>query len=532
MTKRAVLYARVSSDDRGNDGRNLAGQLEMCRDYAHGKGYHLVVELSEDDRGASGAAFELEQLNRIREMARARELDVLVVREVDRLSRSLAKQLIVEEELRRCDVQIEYVLGEYADTPEGRLNKHIRATIAEYEREKINERMKRGRYLKVKAGSTMFNGNPPYGYEEVQEANGKWVLSVVPEQARIVEMIFTWYVHGDGKSRPMTLAEITHRLSAMKVPTQLDLRGRANVKRRGYGVWGRGTVWTMLRNETYAGRWTYADTSLEVSVPAVISPELWKAAQARLAENKATSPRSLKHDYLLRRRVTCGKCGLKMQGKSKRGEAGGHLYFYYRCPALVRTVYVRHCDLPIFRVDQVDPAVWDWVKSLLSVPDRFVEGLVAYQMRIDQENAPLRERLAVVDDLLGDNRVQLNRLLDLYLAGDFPKEVLTERRVRLESTIKALEAERCGLAARVEGQTLNAEEIEILRAFAVEAAQGLDIAEADPKARQRVIEMLDVQATLTVEDGKKVIYARCILGEKVLSLVSNSSGISLKYRWC
>ena len=28
--KRAVLYARVSSDDRGKEGRNLAGQLEMC----------------------------------------------------------------------------------------------------------------------------------------------------------------------------------------------------------------------------------------------------------------------------------------------------------------------------------------------------------------------------------------------------------------------------------------------------------------------------------------------------------------------
>ena len=34
MTKRAVLYARVSGDDTGKDGRNLAGQLELCRNYA------------------------------------------------------------------------------------------------------------------------------------------------------------------------------------------------------------------------------------------------------------------------------------------------------------------------------------------------------------------------------------------------------------------------------------------------------------------------------------------------------------------
>ena len=54
MNKRAVLYARVSSDDRGKDGRNLAGQLEMCRDYAVENGWQIVAELSEDDRGASG----------------------------------------------------------------------------------------------------------------------------------------------------------------------------------------------------------------------------------------------------------------------------------------------------------------------------------------------------------------------------------------------------------------------------------------------------------------------------------------------
>ena len=150
-------------------------------------------------------------------MAHAGELDVLVVREVDRLSRSLAKQLIVEEELKRCDVQIDYVLGDYPDTPEGRLNKHIRATIAEYEREKINERMKRGRLLKVKAGSTMFNGNPPYGYREVQDDDGNWELVIVPEQGQIVELIFTWYVHGDSEaepSGPMTISAITGTASA------------------------------------------------------------------------------------------------------------------------------------------------------------------------------------------------------------------------------------------------------------------------------------------------------------------------------
>ena len=63
MTKRAVLYAQVSSDDTRNDGRNLDSQLEMCRDFADQQGWEMI--------------------------------DVVVAREIDRFSRRLAKQLII-----------------------------------------------------------------------------------------------------------------------------------------------------------------------------------------------------------------------------------------------------------------------------------------------------------------------------------------------------------------------------------------------------------------------------------------------------
>ena len=46
MSKRAVLYARVSGDDRDKEGRNLKGQLDMCRDYALEHGWEVVAELA------------------------------------------------------------------------------------------------------------------------------------------------------------------------------------------------------------------------------------------------------------------------------------------------------------------------------------------------------------------------------------------------------------------------------------------------------------------------------------------------------
>lgn len=46
MSKRAILYARVSGDDRQNVTSSIDGQLELCRDYASKKGYKIIGEHS------------------------------------------------------------------------------------------------------------------------------------------------------------------------------------------------------------------------------------------------------------------------------------------------------------------------------------------------------------------------------------------------------------------------------------------------------------------------------------------------------
>ncbi|HNC10058.1 MAG TPA: recombinase family protein, partial [Anaerolineales bacterium] len=249
MNDRAVTYARVSGDDRVKDGRNLSGQLDICREHALKKGYQIVAELSEDDRGASGVSFELPALNQALEMAKNGEFDILVVREIDRFARSLAKQLIIEQEFRRYGVQIEYVMGEYPDTPEGSLNKNIKAVIAEYERLKINERMVRGRRQKIKAGNVIIHGKPPYGYR-LEEVDGKSKLLINEDEAQIVRMIYQWYVFGEDKKGPMSARVIARRLTQMGVPIPpFSIRSSSK--------WSRTTVGRIVSSKTYIGVWQY-----------------------------------------------------------------------------------------------------------------------------------------------------------------------------------------------------------------------------------------------------------------------------------
>jgi len=523
--KRAVLYARVSSDDRGKEGRNLAGQLEMCRDFALENGWQIVAELAEDDRGASGASFELPELNHLRDMAQKGEFDILVVREIDRLSRKLAKQLIVEEQLNRAGVEVNYVLANYEKSPEGRLNKHIRATIAEYEREKIAERMVRGRRQVVKNGKIMLHGNkPPYGYRLAEDGRN---LVLHEEEAAVVRLIYRLYVEGDERGRRLSSRAIAERLTEMKVPTWADLRGM--FKKRGKGEWSWRLVMRVLDSETYAGRWHYGkrncftgiinprDYWLTFDVPPIVSEEIWKRAQIQRKLNTSESKRNIKREYLLRGRVKCGLCKSSVNCYATQPH-GGKYYLYYRCNGYMGNIANVACSLPSFRVDIVDELVWEWIKTLLTNPVVLEDGLAEYQQGREQFSAPIRDRLIVLEDLWQDEKTQLDRVLDLYITGDIPRELLVDKKQRLESTITALEKERDELNIDLETETLSENEIQQIREFAAQIAEGLEPGDETFEGRRRVIELLDVGAFLTVENGQKFIDIWCFLGRKKLSV--------------
>jgi len=341
--KRAVLYARVSGDDRQNEDRNLLSQLDMCRSYAAERDWQIVAELHEDDQGASGAEFELPQLNRIRELARARAFDFLVVCELDRLSRSLVKQLLFEDELVRQGIKIEYVLGEYPDTVEGNMVKLVKAAIAELERLKIQERIARGSESKVRAGSVLLSQSP-FGYELVEREN-RWTLAIDEAEAEIVRQMFHWYTAGDEGEGPLGTYGIHKKLHRLKVPSPADMRGAGYFKKRGRGEWNRCSVVGILSNETYAGTWHWRKTIMQngrcvpgpedgriaVKVPAIISRETWEAAVAKRSANRSGTRGATPGQHLLAKRVVCGQCGARVSARLDRRE--GDSPTYYRCPA-------------------------------------------------------------------------------------------------------------------------------------------------------------------------------------------------------
>jgi len=201
---------------------------------------------------------------------------------------------------------------------------------------------------------------------------------------------------------------------------------------------------------------------------------------------------------------------------TKVGSGQERLYQYCGCAAKNGLIVGEDCDMPRLRADHVDAVLWDWVKSFLSEPAALADMLNEYRAEQERANKPLIDRLAVVDESIENSQTQLGRLLDLYLVGEFPKDVLLGRKKRLESTIVALERERAGLVAHLETQELTEDQMQTLQGLGGRVAEGLEYADQDFKARREVIDTLDIRVAGAVENGQKVAYVHCMPGEEAL----------------
>src|SRR5919112_597666 len=136
---RAGLYARVSTEDKGQDPET---QLRPLREYADRRGFTVAGEFV--DR-ASGTTEQRPQYQRLLEAARKRELDVVLVWRYDRFARSTRALVNALGEFRARGVAfISYQENVDTTTPQGELVFGMMANLAQFESALIGERVKAG----------------------------------------------------------------------------------------------------------------------------------------------------------------------------------------------------------------------------------------------------------------------------------------------------------------------------------------------------------------------------------------------------
>lgn len=492
--QRAVLYARTSDQDKTD---RLESQLELGRTHCQRKGYHILYELSEAEKGASGAAIDLPQLEQVRDLASEGQFDVLVVRDLDRLSRSLVKQLIIEEELRRNGVRVEYVLADFEDTPEGKLQKHIRATVAEFERAKIQERTNRGIRAALKRGSVISAGKAPYGYLVRKTDQGEQYFEPEPREVQIVRCIFSWFVHDK-----VPAYRIAKRLTERKIPTWSEHPERPKINPRLLPSchWSCGAVLRILKNETYTGTWTFGKKTehpIYVSVPEIIDQATFDLAQRQCRQNKRrSSGRAV--NALLARRVYCGHCGYKAQVLRPSGTVK---WAYYSCPTAISRDHGRECNLPRFRRDLVDNVTWAWVDYFLQNSTQVLEQAAeVYQAPPDH----LSRRLEIISTILQERTADWENLVETIKAVEGrAKATIAVDIQRLEDIIDQLEQEKMEVSQRLTDFGSTANNLRMLdQAVQQWKADVVDLRNTY-RGRRRIVEILGITGTLFKEPDEQ-----------------------------
>ncbi len=134
-----MYYNRVSTTDKGQD---PATQLQDHKDYTEARQLSITGQYIDEASGGKGDRKAFKQLMAD---AKQRKFDVVLVWKLNRFSRSMIHLVTSVNELEALGVQF-VSLKDAIDftTPAGRLQFHLLAALAEFERENIRENVKAG----------------------------------------------------------------------------------------------------------------------------------------------------------------------------------------------------------------------------------------------------------------------------------------------------------------------------------------------------------------------------------------------------
>lgn len=437
---KAAIYARFSSDLQ--DERSIADQVALCRDYARRNNWHVAATY--EDFAVSGATIHgRHSYQRMLDDAKARRFEVILAEDVDRFARNSADVMRLKEVASFLEVRIFTV----ADGEANELLFGFKGLMSAHWLQGHILKVRRGMAGRIRAGASA--GGRCYGYAAVQGQPG--VLTIVEHEAEVIRRIFADYVAG---LTPRQIAEALNR-EGIAAP-----RGKAwnastinGSKARHYGIianplYGGMRMWNRTRfvkdpsTGKRVSRINEADTLMRAPAPglAIVSPELFRAAQARKAQRSVGKPSSHRAPRRpLSGLLRCAACGggMSTAGHDKTGRTR------VRCS---RHVESATCPAPAtFYLDAIEAATFKGLRAELRKPLLLAEYARTYHAERQRLAAGSSRRRGQIERRLGELARELGRIVDAIIKGLGDEDMLRARTQELQAERTALEREQAAL---------------------------------------------------------------------------------------
>ena len=432
---RVTFYARVSTEKVEQQG-SLENQIQYYTDFIQ-KNPNWTYVPGYVDEGISGTTtYKRESFLRMINDAHRGMFDFIITKEISRFSRSTLDSIQYTQELLDANVGVLFQndnINTLDTDSEFRLV--VMAGVAQDEVRKLSERLKFGFRQSIKNGHVLGN-NRLWGYDKKD-----CKLTIIPEQAEAVRLIFELYATGEYGIR--------------KIAQELTRRGHTSLLGNEFNQL---TIKHILTNPKYKGWYcgnktqsldyrTKKKAFLEESewimypdpnIPAIVSEELWDRANAiyKQRSNEVKKRETSYHNkYPYSGKIICGTHGTTFHRQAFKTQDGQTEY--WRCKTY-RQRGKDGCGLPALRTREIDAVLGDLFQKMIANKNTVVrlvlDSIADTAHRIDNSS-----QIARIEIQINQIEEKKDKLLELSMEGAITVKEFKERNNRFNSQISAFE---------------------------------------------------------------------------------------------
>src|SRR5215204_415244 len=539
-SKKAILYARVSTEEQARTGYSLAQQLEALQEFSAQEGYEVLEEVK--DPGQSGASLERPGIDRVRDLVSAGGVSVVLAQDRDRFAREPAYLYLLREELRERGCSLRALNDKGDDSPEGELTDGLLDQIARYERAKIAQRTQRGKLRRAREGKIVAVTSATYGFE-YNEARDNYMVNE-EKMVNVRRIFFMVGVEG----RPINAVKVAFDREGVPTPgaaaywskktirdvilndsykphdtkeiaslvaeglLSVEVAETLNPSKR-YGIWWFNRMRVRRKQTSEMGpdgpiyRRRAASTEkprekwVAVPIPAAEIPLVWvDGAREAIKDNRPISSAGRRLWPLSGGVLLCGGCGRRMFPNVSGGHNGRKKYVYYRCPKRIAHGQDACTHRKQYRAEKVEAAAWNLVSGLLTDPTRLRAALAETikQERQGLRGDPDRDRRIWLSKLTEADRKR-SRYQEMAAEGLIDFDELRAKLATLEETRKTARRELEALESRDKKLAeLECNSDALLERYTALVPEALEVLDAEE--RHQLYNMLRLRVT-TENDG-------------------------------
>jgi len=433
--RRAVIYARFSSDLQ--DARSVTDQVALCHEHAARQRW-TVIQVYTDEAISCASMHGRLGLQRLVDDAGRGTFDVILVEDIDRLSRNAADTIRLREQMEFIGIEIHTCASGLVTE----LHAGLGGLMSSMFLKNLATHVRRGQAGRVREG--LSGGGITYGYAPVPGKRGERVI--VEREAEIVRRVFAEYVTG------RTPRDIAVGLNYDKIKPP---RGKFWSAGTIHGNRARGSG--LLSNALYDGRLVWNKVAMKkdpatgkrisrvnpetdwqtTAVPhlRIVDAETFKAAQARMDERSHEAPaKARKPRHLLSALLRCGCCGGAMVLKD-RDSKGRRVY----CAPMHQGSGCPNGRA--YYLDDIERRVLAGLEEQLKDPraiEQFLKTYVEERKRLAAAETAKRQRK---ETRLSEVRREFDRAFTSYIKCFATEEETAPLLAALREERKALEAE-------------------------------------------------------------------------------------------